>query len=260
MAQTEQFIEVEGHRLHTRWIDDSGQHATPLVFLHEGLGSIDLWRDFPGEVVAGSGNSALVYSRYGHGWSDTLEQPRTPDYMHREAQAVLPSLLEAFDVELPILIGHSDGASISIIHAGSGHPVAGLVLLAPHVFVESDGLASVRSVRASFPGSEMAEKMAKYHTNAEATFRGWAEIWLNPAFRIWNIEEYLGGIHCPVLLIQCHDDEYGSSAQLNAIESGVSGPVERLILPGASHSAHLEHPEVVTARVTEFIERIRSRG
>ena len=229
-----------------------------MVFLHEGLGSVELWRDFPVDVVRATGHPGLLYSRYGYGWSDPLDAPRTVDYMHREALDVLPELLADHIDTPPILIGHSDGASISIIHAGSRHPVAGLVLLAPHVFVEGPGLENIRDLQASFPGSEMRDKMAKYHVDPESTFRGWAEIWLHPGFRSWNIEAYLSGIDCPVLLIQCEDDIYGTPQQLHAIETQVNGPVERVILPGDSHSAHLAHPETVTATVAEFVEAVEA--
>jgi pimeloyl-ACP methyl ester carboxylesterase len=154
------------------------------------------------------------------------------------------------------LVGHSDGASISIIYAGANHAVAGLVLLAPHVFVEDTGLESIRAIEASFSSSDLAEKMAKYHVDPESTFRGWAEAWLDPGFRSWNIEEYLEGIGCPVLLVQCEDDEYGSLRQLDAIEAGVAGPVERMVLPGPGHSPHLLHPEVVTAAVVGFVNSL----
>lgn len=252
MELTEDFIEVAGHRLHYRLIEPQLE-ATPLVFLHEGLGSIDQWRDFPEEVVERSGHPALVFSRYGYGWSDPLTEPRAINYMHVEAAEVLPILVARLLSRPPILIGHSDGASIAIIYAGSGHPTAGLVLLAPHVFTEAEGLSSIEAVRASFPGSEMSEKMSKYHADPKATFYGWADVWLRPEFRIWNLEEYLPEIGCPVLLIQCDEDEYGSLRQLDAIERRVGGPIERLMVSGSGHSPHLIDPEAVTAATVRFV-------
>jgi pimeloyl-ACP methyl ester carboxylesterase len=253
---TDDFIEVAGHRLHYRLIDPH-LDATPLVFLHEGLGSIELWRDFPGQVVERSGHPALVFSRYGYGWSDPLTEPRAVNYMHVEAADVLPILVNRLLGRPPILVGHSDGASIAIIYAGSGHPTAGLVLLAPHVFTEAEGLNTIQAVHASFPGSEMSKKMSKYHADPNSTFHGWAEVWLNPEFRTWNLEGYLPEIGCPVLLIQCKEDEYGSLRQLDAIESQVGGPIERLMVSGSGHSPHLIDPEAVTAATARFVAAIQ---
>jgi pimeloyl-ACP methyl ester carboxylesterase len=255
MEQSEDFIEVAGQRLHYRLIEPRLE-ATPLVFLHEGLGSIELWRDFPKQVVERSGHPGLVFSRYGYGWSDPLTEPRAVNYMHVEAAEVLPILVDRLLGRPPILIGHSDGASIAIIYAGSGHSSAGLVLMAPHVFTEVEGLNTIGVVRASFPGSEMSTKMSKYHVDPEATFYGWADIWLSPEFGTWNLEPYLPKIGCPVLLIQCDEDEYGSLRQLDAIESQVGGPIERLLISGSGHSPHLIDAEAVTAAVVRFVSAV----
>lgn len=253
---TEEFIDVSGASLHVRRLDRESSGA-PLVFLHEGLGSVDLWRDFPEAIVTGSGHPGFVYSRLGNGWSIPLSGPRQPDYMHREAQDVLPKVLESLVGEQPpVLIGHSDGASIALIYAGSGRPVQGLVLIAPHVFVEPETIDSIAEIHESFPGSELPEKMAKYHAEPETTFRGWADIWLSPAFRNWNIEEYVPGVTCPVLLIQGEEDEYGTVRQLDAIDRGLGTPAERLMVPEAQHSPHLKQPEMVTAAVVDFVGRI----
>lgn len=256
MRESDEFIEADGSRLHTRRFD-GGADLTPLLFLHEGLGSVDLWRDFPADVAARTGHPAFVYSRRGYGWSDTIDETAGPDYMHREALEVLPEIVAAHLRRAPILIGHSDGASIAIIYAGSGHSVAGLVLIAPHVFVEEGGLDSIRAVDAGFRSSDLAERMARYHLDPETTFRRWAGAWLDPGFRSWNIEEYLVGIRCPTLLLQSEDDEYGSLRQLDAIEAHLSGQVERLVLPGSGHSPHLIHPETVTAATARFVASIR---
>lgn len=247
-----QHLEVAGHRLHYRSLHPEWDSA-PLLFLHEGLGSIELWREFPDEVVAGTRHPGLVYSRYGNGWSDPLTDSRAVDYMHEEAMTVLPRIVEQTLKRPPILIGHSDGASIALIYAGEGHPVEGLVLIAPHVFVEDEGLASIAAINDDFGESDLAERMAKYHTEPETTFRGWADIWLSPAFRSWNIEEYLPGVHSPTLLIQGDADEYGTMRQLDVIESGSPAPTTRVVIPGAGHSPHLSHPETVTDAVTEFV-------
>jgi pimeloyl-ACP methyl ester carboxylesterase len=256
MRVHDEFIEANESRLHTRRFDGEAG-LTPLLFLHEGLGSVELWRDFPGEVATRTGHPALVYSRRGYGWSDAVDEAAEPDYMHREALEVLPEIVAAHMRRTPILIGHSDGASIAIIYAGSGHTVDGLVLIAPHVFVEEGGLESIRAVDAGFRSSDLAEKMARYHRDPEATFRRWAGAWLDARFRSWNIEEYLMGIRCPILLVQCEDDEYGSLRQLDAIEARLSGRVERLVLPGSGHSPHLIHPETVTAATVRFVASIR---
>lgn len=248
-------MDVSGKRMHYTRLGAEFSR-TPIVFLHEGLGSVELWRGFPGEVVAATRHPGLVYSRYGNGWSDPLAEARDPDYMHVEALQVLPELVSGLAGQPPILLGHSDGASIALIYAGSGHPVAGLVLMAPHVFVEPPGLQSIASIRDHFLDSDMPEKMAKYHIDPERTFSGWADIWLSPAFRSWNIEGYLPGVSCPTLLIQGDTDEYGTLRQLDAIDAGLPIHARRFVVQGAGHSPHLSHPEQVTAAVTDFINEL----
>jgi pimeloyl-ACP methyl ester carboxylesterase len=250
------FSDVAGRRLHTAWIGRE-RGGTPVVFLHEGLGSVDLWRDFPQTVLAACGRPGLVYSRYGNGWSDPLTEPRPVRYLHDEALQTLPEVLAANRIgRAPLLVGHSDGASIAILHAGAGHPVAGLVLIAPHVFVEPVAVTAIAANRDDFAGSDMAARMAKYHAAPEITFFGWADVWLSGGFRPWTIEEYLPAIDCPVLLIQGTEDEYGTERQLDAVASAVSGPVRRLMVDGAGHSPHLSHPEVVVPAVAQFIAEV----
>lgn len=251
-ATEHRFLAVAGRRMHFELIEP-GLSGPPIVFLHEGLGSIELWRDFPTDVVAGARRPGLVYSRQGNGWSSPLASPRQPDYMHEEALVVLPDLVGELVESPPILVGHSDGASIALIYAGAGHPVSGLVLIAPHVFFEEEGLRSIRSIRASFPETDLPEKMAKYHTDPEATFFGWSDIWLHPEFRSWNIEEYVSAISSSTLVIQGDQDEYGTMKQLDVIDSNLPSPALRLVVEGAGHSPHLSHPEPVTATVVDFI-------
>jgi pimeloyl-ACP methyl ester carboxylesterase len=227
--------------------------GTPLVFLHEGLGSIELWRGFPTGVVAGARQPGFVYSRRGNGWSPPLTAPRLPDYMHREALETLPDLIGTLVGEPPILVGHSDGASIALIYAGSGHPVAGLVLIAPHVLVEEEGLEAIRAIRRRFPETDLRERMARYHTDPAMTFYGWADVWLSPEFRSWNIEEFLPGVHNPTLVVQGDQDEYGTMKQLDAIDEGLRNPARRLLVEGAGHSPHLTHAELVTGTVVDFV-------
>ncbi len=224
-----------------------------LVFLHEGLGSVALWRDFPARMAAATGRRALIYSRAGHGGSELPDVPRTPRFMHDEALDVLPPLLDRFGLDAPILVGHSDGGSIALIHAGeSGRPVGGLVLLAPHVFVEDLSVESIAEARQAFEKTDLGRRMERYHRDAEATFRLWNDIWLAPEFRDWNIEDVLGGVRCPALLIQGEHDQYGTLAQIEAIERGVAGPVERVVLQ-CRHAPHLEAPEETLAAATAFV-------
>jgi pimeloyl-ACP methyl ester carboxylesterase len=225
-----------------------------LVFLHEGLGSVGLWRDFPDRLAAATGRRALIYSRAGHGGSYVPDAPRTPRFMHDEALDVLPGLLERHGIERPILVGHSDGGSIALIHA-SRHPVTALVVLAPHVFVEDLSVASIAEARDTFASTDLRERMARHHRDAEATFRLWNDIWLAPEFRDWNIEDVLPGIAAPVLAIQGEHDQYGTMAQIDAIEAGVGGPFERAVLD-ARHAPHLEAPEATLRAATDFIRSL----
>ena len=222
-----------------------------LVFLHEGLGSVALWRDFPERLAALSGRRALIYSRAGHGQSDVPDADRTPAFMHEEALDVLPELLRVAGVERPVLVGHSDGGSIALIYA-SQHPVSGLILLAPHVFVEDVTVASIEEARETFATTDLGARMARYHRDAERTFRLWNDIWLAPEFRSWNIEDVLGGVTAPALLIQGEHDQYGTLAQIDAISRGVGGSVERVVL-NARHAPHLEAPEATLAAALEFL-------
>jgi pimeloyl-ACP methyl ester carboxylesterase len=222
-----------------------------LVFLHEGLGSAGLWRDFPDRLAAETGRRALVYSRAGHGFSDVPSEPRTPRFMHDEALDALPAVLEAAGIADPVLVGHSDGASIALIHAAS-HPVRALVLLAPHVFVEDLSVASIAEAREAFATTDLRERMGRHHRDAEATFRLWNDIWLAPEFRDWDITGVLPGISAPVLLIQGERDQYGTPAQVEAVRRGVSGPAD-LVLLDCRHAPHLEAPEETLAAAARFV-------
>ncbi len=249
------FTEAHGHRLEYQWLDGKSE-STPLVFLHEGLGSIELWRDFPSDVVAGTDRAGLVFSRYGHGRSDTPAGSRTTRYMHDEALDVLPGLIDNLVGRPPILVGHSDGASISLIYAGSGYPVNGLVLVAPHVMVERHGLDQIAFLNNSYRAGDLATRLAKYHDDSDALFRGWADVWLSKDFALWNLEEYLSAITCPILMIQSRDDDYGSLEHLDIIETSVSGPVDRLLVEGSSHSPHLTESRLVTEATVNFITQL----
>ncbi len=231
-----------------------------LVFLHEGLGSQALWRDVPDRIRAACGEPrTVVYSRHGYGRSDPpAAGVRSVRYMHDEAQLVLSALLAELSVAAPVLIGHSDGASIALLHAGAGHPAAGLVLLAPHVFVEDRSVEGIVAARAAYESGGLRERLARHHDDVDVAFRGWCDVWLSDAFRTWDITDHLGAIRCPVLLVQGEDDAYGTRAQLDAITAGVSGPVERLVLPGIGHAPHLEAADQVVTAIATFVDAIRT--
>jgi pimeloyl-ACP methyl ester carboxylesterase len=251
------FLEIPGGRLEAELLD--GREVGPaVILLHEGLGSLRLWRGLPRRVHEATGARVLAFSRFGHGKSDPPPRPRTPAFMHEEALDVLPAVLGAARIERPLLAGHSDGASIALIHAAA-YPVSGLVLLAPHVFVEQICVDAIRQTRESFHRGGLRERMARHHRDPDLTFAGWCDVWLDPTFRNWNLEPLLPRIDAPTLVIQGRGDEYGSLAQLDAVERGVRGPVERLVVSGG-HSPHLDHPHEVPARIVEFIERLRARA
>lgn len=234
---------------------EGAEDLAPLVFLHEGLGSLRLWRSFPHDVAAATGRRTLTFSRHGYGHSMVVRQPREITYMHDEATAVLPEVLEQLGYENPVLVGHSDGASIALIHAGSGagNPV-GLVLLAPHVIVEDISVEAIQTARQVFLSSDMAQRMGRHHADPEATFWGWNDIWLSAAFRGWDIRDLLGGVVCPSLLVQGVDDEYGTLRQLDEIQTRVAGPTTRIELDGCRHAPHLDRPEATRDAVVRFLD------
>jgi pimeloyl-ACP methyl ester carboxylesterase len=250
------YVNVQGRNLEVQRIPGSNSHAPELVFLHEGLGSISHWKDFPARVAATTGCPVTVYSRYGSGNSDALTEPRTVTYMHDEALRSLPDLLGQLDIANPFLIGHSDGASIALIYTGAHRSVRGLALLAPHVFVEDLSVASIAEAKTSFETTNLRERLARHHRDAGSTFWGWNHIWLDPAFRRWNIEEYLPRITCPILAIQGLDDQYGTMAQVQAIARQSGGPVEVLPLPECRHSPQRDQAEAVLAAIAKFVQRI----
>jgi pimeloyl-ACP methyl ester carboxylesterase len=251
-----EFARIDGHQLDVRTIGPAGA-APSLVFLHEGLGSVELWRSYPAAVAEATGERAVTYSRYGHGWSDVQREPRPIDFMDHEAFVVLPELIETAGVVDPILVGHSDGASVALLYA-SRHPVAAIVLLAPHVFTEPVGLREIRDFSDRFDETDLAERMAKYHHDPTATVDAWRSVWLNPDFESWNIEPALAGITCPVLLVQGEDDEYGTIAQIDAIAGQIGGTVDQLLLADCKHSPHLDRPAITTDVTARFIKDARA--
>jgi pimeloyl-ACP methyl ester carboxylesterase len=247
-------ISISGRELEFVRIPARSQRAPVLVFLHEGLGSLGLWRDFPAALAERTGFGALVYSRYGNGFSTPLSEARLPQYMRDEALVALPELLAKLGVEDIILVGHSDGASIALIYAAE-HPefVRGLVLEAPHVFVEDLSTQSIATLKTAYGTTDLRERMARYHTDADRTFYGWNDIWLAPDFRDWNIEEYLKRVRAPIFLVQGLDDEYGTPAQLDSIARNAGGPVDRLLLADCGHAPHRDRTSVVEPAAAAWI-------
>ncbi len=251
------FVEINGHRLEYAEIAPRRASAPALVLLHEGLGSLAMWRDFPAKLARATGCRTVVYSRWGYGRSDRFPGPRDPRYMHREALEELPALRAALGIDDPILIGHSDGASIALIHAGSGlWPVRGLVLEAPHVFVEDVSIAGIEEAKRGYEHGDLKRRLAHYHADIEGVFRGWNDVWLSSGFRTWNIEDCLPGVTCPVLAIQGVDDQYGTVAQINTVARGVKGPFEKLILDNCMHAPHRDQEADTLTAMVGFVSRL----
>lgn len=249
-------LDVAGGALEVE-VSDGDTDLPTLVFLHEGLGSIDLWRTFPADVCAAVGGCrSVVFSRHGHGRSAPAAMPRPVTYMHHEADIVLPSVLAELGVECPVLIGHSDGASIALLYAGTGRTVAGLICIAPHVFVEPESIAGIEQARRTFETSDMATRLGAYHDDATTTFRGWNDVWLSDEFRAWNIEGRLPVVTAPVLVVQGTDDDYGTLRQVDAIAGGVSGPCEQLVVDGAGHAPHLDERDLVRDAIATFVRDV----
>jgi pimeloyl-ACP methyl ester carboxylesterase len=247
------FLQVGPHRLETARV---GQGEGPtLVFLHEGLGSVSLWRDFPREVASACGVPAFVYSRRNYGRSSaTAPLPWPVRYMHDEA-ALLPEVLAAARIDDPILVGHSDGASIALLYAAE-HPLRGLVVLAPHVFGEELGFASIARAKEAYERGDLRARLSRHHADVDAAFRGWNDAWLQPGFRAWNIEDALPRIRAPILVVQGKDDEYGTVRQVEAIRSQAGGRVEAVVLDGCGHSPQRDKPGETVQAIERFFAAI----
>lgn len=231
----------------------TGSALKPIVLLHEGLGSVDMWRDFPQRLSAATGRDVIVYSRYGHGRSDPLSEARTVEYMHDEARIVLPALLDALGVSSPVLFGHSDGASIALIYAAAAGPdVTALVLEAPHVFVEPLTVQSIAQVRTHAEQGDMLEKLGRYHNDARGVFYGWNDIWLHPDFRRWDITDLLPSVVAPTLVLQGYDDEYGTPEQVEAIRSALPAAATAFFAD-CGHSPHRAQADGVLERTRAFL-------
>ena len=253
------FLEIRGCRLEYEWRGPSSAEAPTFVFLHEGLGCVSMWKNFPARVADATGYGALIYSRAGYGASDPVALPRPVRFMHEEALQTLPLVLEAMQIRDAILVGHSDGGSISLIYAGSlrDRRIRALVLEAPHVFVEDITVRSIANAARSYETDDLKRRLGRYHKNVDNAFWGWNQVWLNPEFRRWNIEEYLPQIQLPLLVIQGEQDNFGTLRQVELIERGCAGQVQKLILPDCGHSPHRDQPQQVLQVITNFLAGLR---
>ncbi len=252
------FLDLPPMRLEYRMIGPRPDAAPTIVMLHEGLGSVAIWGKFPEKLAAATGAGVFVYSRAGYGHSSPGKLPRTVSFMHEEATEVLPRVLDAIGFQRGILFGHSDGASIAAIYAGSvqDHRVRGLVLIAPHFFIEEMGLAEIRRAREAFVAGPLREKLKRWHADVDCAFRSWSEPWLDPQFRKWDITEPLGYIRVPILIVQGEKDQYGTLKQVETAQEECFCPVEAVVLPGIRHDPCREAPELTLDTVADFINRL----
>jgi pimeloyl-ACP methyl ester carboxylesterase len=236
--------------------------APTLVLLHEGLGCLSLWRGFPRELAARTGFGVFVWSRGGYGRSDPVDLPRPLDYMTREARERLPGVLDAIGLRRGVLLGHSDGASIATIYAGTvADPrVLGLVLMAPHFFTEPEGLAAIAAARTAFEHGDLRARLARHHADVDVAFRGWCDAWLDPGFVSWNIADCLDGLRVPSLAIQGENDQYGTKRQVQEVVSRSRVPVDVAMLPACGHSPQFEQAEMTLAAVAGFCARLERRA
>jgi pimeloyl-ACP methyl ester carboxylesterase len=250
-------IAVGGRTLETAWWGPAPDAAPTLVLMHEGLGSVALWRGFPAAVAAASGCGAFAWSRAGYGASDPVPPPRPVRYMHHEA-ALVGGVLDAAGIGPCILVGHSDGASIAALYAGTVNDprVRGLALLAPHFFVEDVTIAGIEAARERYRTGDLRARLARYHAQVDATFWGWNGVWLNPEFRAWNIVEQASGIRVPTLILQGLADPYGTRAQVEVAAGFLGARLESLLLEGVGHSPHLEAADTTLAAVAAFARRV----
>lgn len=255
-------IEVLGKHLEYRWIGPGPEEAPTIVFLHEGLGCLSMWRDFPDRLALATGCGALVYSRLGYGASDPVPGQRSVRFMHQEALEVLPAVIDRFQLQQVVLFGHSDGASIAVVYAGARlGAVRALVLEAPHVFVEPVCVESIARIAQAYETTRLRKRLERYHgDNTDSMFRTWTDVWLRPEFRKWNIEEYLPSIESPVLAVQGEDDEYGTIRQVEAVVTQVSGPARSLVLARCGHSPHSDQPDAVLEAAGRFVRETLDPG
>ncbi len=249
---------VSGRKLEASWHGPEPERAPTLVLLHEGLGCVAMWRNFPELLAKETGCGVLAYSRFGYGGSDPVTLPRPLTYMHEEALEVLPRLLDAAKIEKCILVGHSDGASIATIYAGGTQDkrVRGLALMAPHFFVEDISIRSIEAAKVAYEKSDLRQRLAKYHRNVDVAFKGWNDAWLDPGFREWLIEDYVAHVRVPMLIIQGENDEYGTVAQLKLAEREAYCPVDTLLMKNCRHSPQIDQPEATVRAIGNFARHI----
>jgi len=252
------FLELDDMRLEYRMIGPQPHTAPTIVMLHEGLGCVSLWGDFPDKLAAATGAGVFVYSRAGYGKSSPVKLPRPLTVMHDEARDVLPRVLGALGFKRGLLLGHSDGASIAAIYAGSmqDHRVRGLVLIAPHFFTEDMGIAEIAKAKEAYVTTDLRQKLARWHTDVDNAFVGWNEAWLDPAFRQWDITEQLAYIRVPILIVQGENDQYGTTKQIEIAQDACYCPVEVALVRGVRHAPHREAPELTLRAVAEFTTRL----
>tara|TARA_Y100000813_G_scaffold186770_1_gene159618 strand:+ start:524 stop:1327 length:804 start_codon:yes stop_codon:yes gene_type:complete len=259
------YLRAGDHRLECAWYGEPAPEIPPgrpvLVFLHEGLGCIEMWRGVPDELSRLTGLPAFAYSRTGYGRSDGCPWPRPLDYHATEAFDVLPSVLDAAGIAQAVLIGHSDGGTIALQAAGRDPRIVGVVTMAAHVFNEDVTIQGIREARRAWESTDLRAKLQRYHGgNVDAAFHGWNDTWLTEAFRDWNVEADLAPVTCPVLVVQGADDQYGTEAQVQAIAVGVSGPARALILPDCGHGPHLEAPQVLFPEIAAFVANLSAES
>jgi len=252
------FLRIGEADLEYRMIGPAAAEAPTIVMLHEGLGSVGLWGDFPDKLQAATGAGVFAYSRAGYGASTPARLPRPLDYMHIEAAEVLPKLLDAIGFRRGLLLGHSDGASIAAIYAGSrqDHRVRGIALIAPHFIVEDISVASIAKIKTAYETTELKAKLARWHKDVDNAFYGWNGAWLDPQFRDWDISEYLAYIRIPVAILQGVDDEYGTMRQIEIAREECYCPVEVTEIPGAGHSPHREAPGATLNAIADFANAV----
>lgn len=244
---------IDDVRIEVKSLIHKNSTLEPIIFLHEGLGSISLWKNFPNKIHNLTKRDVVIYSRVGMGNSSALTKPRKTDYMHHEANYFLPEILNFLNIKTPILLGHSDGASIALIYSGSGNNVKSLILEAPHVFVEDISIKGIKSAKKLWNKSDLKDKLSKYHKDPYGAFNGWCNAWLSNDFYNWNIEEYVNNIYCPILLIQGKQDTYGTMKQLESIENNSNGIVQRYELENCGHSPHTQYPTEIAQKINKFL-------
>ncbi len=255
-------LRAGGAELEALCLGPAPAEAPTLVLLHEGLGCVRLWRDFPARLAEATGCGVFVYSRQGYGQSEPCALPRPLDYMTDEAVRVLPEVLDAIGLERGLLVGHSDGASIAALHGGLVRDprIRGLVLMAPHFFTEPMGLASIAEAREAYREGDLRQRLAKYHAHVDAAFLGWNGAWLDPGFERWDIRAPLDAVTVPVLALQGEADQYGTRAQVEVVAERVPAPVAVELLPDCRHSPFLDQPARTLELVTAFAARTLGRG